>query len=205
MKFIKRFWDSDLAWSWRQSPLAVIATMTTLLLFIGAFGAPWLAPHNPFDLSGINLLDALLPPVWNPDGNMSYLLGTDNQGRDLFSMLLYGTRISLLIGFASVLLAMMVGIILGFIAGYVGGRTDAIIMRIADIQLSFPAILIALLIDGVARAAVPQHLSDSIAFPVLIGAIAMAGWPQYARTVRGSTMVEKNKEYVLAARVIGVS
>ena len=205
MKFIKRFWDSDLAWSWRQSPLAVIATMTTLLLFIGAFGAPWLAPHNPFDLSGINLLDALLPPVWNPDGNMSYLLGTDSQGRDLFSMLLYGTRISLLIGFASVLLAMVVGIILGLIAGYAGGRTDAIIMRIADIQLSFPAILIALLIDGVARAAVPKHLLDSIAFPVLIGAIALAGWPQYARTVRGSAMVEKNKEYVLAAKVIGVS
>jgi len=205
MRVIQRLWDSDLAWSWRHSPLAVVATVTTFLLFVGAFGAPWLAPHNPFDLSGINLLDALLPPVWNPDGNATYLLGTDSQGRDLFSMLLYGTRISLLIGFASVLLAMLVGIVLGLIAGYAGGRTDAIIMRIADIQLSFPAILIALLIDGVARAAVPKHLLDSIAFPVLIGAIALAGWPQYARTVRGSAMVEKNKEYVLAAKVIGVS
>ncbi len=205
MNSLKRLLDSDLIWSWRNSPIAICATLTTITLFVCSFGAPWIAPHNPFDLSSIQLLDALLPPVWESEGTAQYLLGTDNQGRDLFSMLLYGTRISLLIGFASVLLSMMVGIILGLIAGYVGGRTDAIIMRIADIQLSFPAILIALLIDGVARAAVPQHLLDSIAFPVLIGAIAMAGWPQYARTVRGSTMVEKNKEYVLAARVIGVS
>jgi peptide/nickel transport system permease protein len=136
---------------------------------------------------------------------MTYLLGTDSQGRDLFSSLLYGTRISLLIGFASVFLAMLIGILLGLIAGYAGGRVESFIMRVADVQLSFPAILIALLIDGVARAVVPQNMLDSISFPVLIGAIALAGWPQYARTVRGSTMVEKNKEYVQAAKVIGVS
>lgn len=205
MGALHRFWDSDISWSWRHSPVAVFATIMTILLFVGAFGAPWLAPHNPFDLASINLMDALLPPVWETDGQSTYLLGTDSQGRDLFSSLLYGTRISLLIGFASVALAMVVGIFLGLVAGYAGGRIDAFIMRVADVQLSFPAILIALLIDGVARAAVPQNLLDVIAFPVLIGAIALAGWPQYARTVRGSAMVEKNREYVQAAKVIGVS
>ncbi|GAA5091270.1 MAG: ABC transporter permease [Alcaligenaceae bacterium] len=205
MNAFQRFWDSDIAWSWRHSPVAIFGTVMTIVLFIGALGAPWLAPHNPFDLASVDLMDALLPPAWQSEGQLNYLLGTDSQGRDLFSALLYGTRISLLIGFASVILAMVVGIGLGLIAGYSGGRIDAFIMRVADVQLSFPAILIALLIDGVARAAVPQHLLDVIAFPVLVGAIALAGWPQYARTVRGSTLVEKNKEYVQAAKVIGVS
>ena len=166
MGALHRFWDSDLAWAWRHSPVAIFGTVMTALLFIGAFGAPWVAPHNPFDLASINLMDALLPPVWEDDGISTYLLGTDSQGRDLFSSLLYGTRISLLIGIASVALAMVVGIILGLIAGYAGGRIDAFIMRVADVQLSFPAILIALLIDGVARAAVPQELLEIIAFPV---------------------------------------
>lgn len=205
MNAFQRFWDSDIAWSWRHSPVAIFGTVMTIVLFIGALGAPWLAPHNPFNLASVDLMDALLPPAWQSEGQLNYLLGTDSQGRDLFSALLYGTRISLLIGFASVILAMVVGIGLGLIAGYSGGRIDAFIMRVADVQLSFPAILIALLIDGVARAAVPQHLLDVIAFPVLVGAIALAGWPQYARTVRGSTLVEKNKEYVQAAKVIGVS
>lgn len=205
MNRLQQFWDSDLAWSWRHSPVAILATLMTLILFVGAFGAPWLAPHNPFDLASINLIDALSPPAWEDSGLSTYLLGTDSQGRDLLSSLMYGTRISLLIGFASVFLSMIVGITLGLIAGYAGGRIDAFIMRVADVQLSFPAILIALLIDGVARAAVPQNMLDVIAFPVLIGAIALAGWPQYARTVRGSALVEKNKEYVQAAKVIGVS
>lgn len=205
MNRLQQFWDSDLAWSWRHSPVAILATLMTLILFVGAFGAPWLAPHNPFDLASINLIDALSPPAWEESGMKTYLLGTDSQGRDLLSSLMYGTRISLLIGFASVFLSMIVGITLGLIAGYTGGRIDAFIMRVADVQLSFPAILIALLIDGVARAAVPQNMLDVIAFPVLIGAIALAGWPQYARTVRGSALVEKNKEYVQAAKVIGVS
>ena len=205
MSALKRFWDNDLAWSWRHTPTAIFGTIITLVLFIGAFGAPILAPHNPFDLASIDLFDALLPPAWEEHGKFTYLLGTDSQGRDLFSSLLYGTRISLLIGFASVALAMFIGILLGLLAGYAGGRVEAFIMRVADVQLSFPAILIALLIDGVARAMVPQHMLDSISFPVLIGAIALAGWPQYARTVRGSTMVEKNKEYIQAAKVIGIS
>lgn len=205
MNHLKKFWRSDFFWSWRHSPVAIFATLLVAILFIGAFGAPWVAPYNPFDLASIQLLDALLPPAWQEGGQATYWFGTDSQGRDLLSLLLYGMRISLLIGFASVALAMLIGVVLGLLAGYAGGTVDAVIMRIADIQLSFPAILIALLIDGVARAMVPQNLHDVIAFPVLIGAIALAGWPQYARTVRGSTMVEKNREYVQAAKIIGVS
>ncbi len=205
MRAWKKFWNSDVAWSWRHSPVAIFATVLVIILFVGAFGAPWVAPFNPFDLGSIQLLDALLPPMWMPEGMSEYWLGTDSQGRDLLSLLLFGMRTSLLIGFASVILAMLLGVVLGLIAGYAGGTLDSLIMRVADIQLSFPAILIALLIDGVARAMIPQNLHDVIAFPVLIGAIALAGWPQYARTVRGSTMVEKNREYVQAAKIIGVS
>jgi len=201
---LARWWDGDLMWSWRHTPMAWSATLLLLLLLIGAIGAPWVAPHNPFDLASINLIDAFSPPVWMAEGRWEYLLGTDSQGRDLFSVLLYGMQVSLVIGAASVVLAMGIGVVLGLLSGYAGGRVDAFIMRVADVQLSFPAILIALLIDGVARVAVPASLHEVIAFPVLVGAIALAGWPQYARTVRGSTLVEKNREYVQAARVIGV-
>jgi peptide/nickel transport system permease protein len=200
-----KFWDGDLAWSWRHTPVAMVATLTLLVMLIAAFGADWIAPHNPFDLATIELLDALKPPVWADDGTTKYLLGTDSQGRDLLSALMYGTKVSLLIGLAAVAGAMLLGVVLGLISGYAGGRIDALIMRVADVQLSFPAILIALLIDGVARAVVPGDMHEVIAFPVLVGAIALAGWPQYARTVRGSTLVEKNREYVQAARVIGIS
>lgn len=202
---LAKFWEGDLAWSWRHTPVAVVATVILLVMLVSAFGAGWIAPHNPFDLATIDLMDALKPPVWQQDGTAKYLLGTDSQGRDLLSAIMYGTRVSLLIGLASVILAMLIGIVLGLVSGYVGGRVDALIMRVADVQLSFPAILIALLIDGVARAVVPKDMHEIIAFPVLVGAIALAGWPQYARTVRGSTLVEKNREYVQAARVIGIS
>ena len=202
---LTKFWDGDLAWSWRHHPVAIAATVLLLLMLIAAFGADVLAPYNPFDLATIELLDALKAPAWMADGTRQYLLGTDSQGRDLLSALMYGTRVSLLIGLAAVVGAMSLGIVLGLISGYAGGRIDALIMRVADVQLSFPAILIALLIDGVARAVVPGDMHEVIAFPVLVGAIALAGWPQYARTVRGSTLVEKNREYVQAARVIGIS
>ncbi len=202
---LKRFWQGDLAWSWRHSNIAMMSTVIFVVMMLASFGAPFIAPHNPFDLATLNLLDALKPPAWNVDGQALYPLGTDSQGRDLLSAMMYGMRVSLLIGIASVALSMLVGVVLGLLAGYAGGRTDAFIMRVADVQLSFPAILIALLIDGVARAVVPRDMHELIAIPVLIGAIALAGWPQYARTVRGSTMVEKNREYVQAARIIGIS
>src|SRR5512135_1150898 len=190
---LARAWDSDLAYSFRRSPVTVAAALV----------APWLAPHNPFDLASLNLLDAFTPPAWTAKGSSTFLLGTDDQGRDVLSTIMYGARISLAVGAASVLLSMLVGVALGLIAGYFGGTLDAFIMRVADVQLSFPAILIALLIDGVARVMLPHEAQDVIAIPVLVLAIGASGWVQYARTVRGSTLVEKNKEYVQAARVIG--
>jgi len=165
--------------------------------------AEFVAPHNPFDLSTLELMDSRLPPAWIEGGSGKYLLGTDDQGRDILSALMYGARISLLVGLASVLLSMLIGVGLGLLAGFAGGRVDAFIMRICDVMLSFPSILVALLIDGVGRALFP-HAHETLAFLVLIFAIALTGWVQYARTVRGSTMVERNKEYVQAARVIGV-
>ena len=202
---LARFFDSDLWWSYRHTPVAIAASVVTVLMVVGSFGAPLLAPHQPFDLASISLNDALLPPAWAEGGQLTYPLGTDDQGRDVLSTLLYGSRISLLVGLASVLLAMVLGVTLGLLSGYLGGRLDAFIMRVADVQLSFPAILIALLIDGVARTLLPQGShNDWMAISVLVGSIALANWVQYARTVRGSTLIERNKEYVQAARVIGV-
>lgn len=162
-----------------------------------------MAPQNPFDSATLSLGDAFSPPAWTEKGHAKYVLGTDDQGRDVLSAILYGARISIGVGLAAVCLAALLGITLGLAAGYIGGRLDAFIMRVADIQLSFPAILIALLIDGLARAALPHETHDRVAIPVLILAIGLSGWVQYARTVRGSTLVERNKEYVQAARVIG--
>ncbi len=203
---LRRLLDSDLYFSFRSSPVAIGATVVAMLMIVGAVFAPWVAPHQPFDLASLNLNDSLIPPAWAPEGRLTNLLGTDDQGRDVLSTILYGSRISLLVGVASVVLAIVLGVGLGLLSGYIGGRLDAFIMRVADVQLSFPAILIALLIDGVARAALPRDAhTDWMSIAVLIGSIGLANWVQYARTVRGSTLVEKNKEYVQAARVIGVA
>ena len=203
--WLRRTWDHDLAWGFRRSPVTIVAAFLTLVCVGGAVFAPWIAPHNPFDSGTLVLTDGFTPPAWIAGGRMQYLLGTDDQGRDMLSAIMYGARISLAVGVASVLFSMALGVGLGLFAGYVGGRVDAFIMRVADIQLSFPAILIALLIDGVARVALPRDAHDQIAVYVLILAIGVSGWVQYARTVRGSTLVERNKEYVQAARVIGRS
>jgi len=203
MDVLRRALDSDIYYSFRRSPVVVVSAIVTVLFFAGAVFAPLISPQNPFDLRQLNLMDASLPPAWMPDGLPQYPLGTDTQGRDVFSTILFGSRISLLVGILSVVFAMVLGIGLGLLAGYLGGTVDAVIMRIADVQLSFPAILIALLIDGVARIVIPRELHHEIAIYVLILAIGFSGWVQYARTVRGSCMVEKSKEYVQAARVIG--
>ena len=200
---LRALWQHDLAYSFRRSPVAVVAAALTLVCVAGAVLAPWIAPTNPFDAAALDLNAAFAPPAWQPEGSAAHLLGTDDQGRDVLSTILYGARISLGVGIASVLLAMLLGVMLGLLSGYFGGRIDAAIMRVADIQLSFPPILIALLIDGVARVALPSGAHDEIAIPVLILSIGVSGWVQYARTVRGSTMVEKGKEYVLAARLVG--
>ncbi len=199
-----RFLDGDVWHSFKNSPTAIVAALIAALCIFGSLFAPWVAPHNPFDLATLNLSDARLPPAWSEEGSRRYLLGTDDQGRDILSALFYGARISLLVGFASVILSMIVGVALGLLSGFAGGKVDAFIMRVCDVMLSFPSILIALLIDGVGRAIFP-NAHDELAFGVLIVAIALSGWVQYARTVRGSTLVERNKEYVQAARVIGVA
>jgi peptide/nickel transport system permease protein len=195
---IRRLWQHDLAWSLRRSPVTLVAAGLTLLCIAGALFAPWIAPQNPFDPASLNLNEAFRQP-----GSPGYPLGSDDQGRDLLSTILYGSRISLGVGLASVLFALLLGVSLGLVSGYAGGRIDAFIMRVADVQLSFPAILIALLVDGVARVSLPSHMGASIAIPVLIFSIGVSGWVQYARTVRGLTLVEREKEYVQAARVIG--
>jgi peptide/nickel transport system permease protein len=198
-------WNGDVGYSFRHSPVAIVSAAVLVVFLAAALFAPWIAPHNPFDLRTLNLQDALAPPAWLTGGKVGYMLGTDDQGRDVLSAIMFGARISLLVGLAAVALAIVLGVSLGLIAGYVGGKLDAFIMRVADVQLSFPAILIALLIDGVARAVLPRDAHSSVAIFVLIFAIGAANWVQYARTVRGSTMVEKNREYVQAARVIGVT
>ena len=200
----KRMIDSDLFYSFTRSKLVMLSALITVLFFIGAYGAPLLAPHNPFDLASLNLSDGFKPPFWQEGGDLSFLLGTDDQGRDILSTIMYGSRTSLSVGFLAVLFAMVLGIGLGLIAGYMGGAADAFIMRVADVQLSFPAILIAMLVDGVTRSVMGSDKHSQAALTVLIVSIGLSYWVQYARTVRGSVLVEKNKEYVQAARVIGL-
>jgi peptide/nickel transport system permease protein len=204
MNAVARFFDSDLWWSFTRNPITVISAIVAAICIGGAVLAPWIAPHNPFDLASLQLLDAFKPPAWSAEGDPTYLLGTDDQGRDMLSAIMYGARVSLLVGFLAVVMSVLLGVSAGLAAGYLGGTVDALLMRIADIKLTFPTILIALLIDGVVRAALPRDVHDQIALYVVIFAIGCSNWPSFARTVRGSTMVERNKEYVQAARVIGL-
>ena len=201
---LARWWDSDVGHSFRTSPTAIVAAAIAFVCVFCALFAHWVAPHNPLDLTTLELSDARLPPAWMENGSARYLLGTDDQGRDILSALMYGARISLVVGVVSVLISVVVGVLLGLIAGFKGGWIDAFLMRLCDVMLSFPAILVALLIAGVGRAMFP-NANESLAFGVLIVAISLTGWVQYARTVRGSTMVERGKEYVQAARVTGVA
>ncbi len=200
---LARWWASDVGHSFRTSPVAVLAAALALVCVICAVFAGWIAPHNPLDLSTLELSDASLPPAWSDGGSRRFLLGTDNQGRDILSALMYGARISLVVGGVSVALSVLLGVALGLVAGFRGGWVDALLMRLCDVMLSFPAILVALLMAGVGRALFPDAAA-LVAFGVLIVAITLTGWVPYARTVRGATLVEKNKEYVLAARVVGV-
>ena len=180
--------------------LAAVVAFTCV--FCAVF-APWVAPHDPFDLATLELSNARLPPSWMEGGNPAFLLGTEDQGRDILSALMYGARISLAVGLTSVLLSVLIGVVVGLLAGFLGGWVDALLMRLCDVMLSFPPILVALLIAGVGRALFP-NAQDTLAFGVLVLSITLTGWVQYARTVRGSTLVERNKEYVQAARVTGV-
>ncbi len=201
---VTRFFDSDLWWSFRSSRLVVVAAAITILMVGAALLAPIIAPHDPYDLRALNLMDSDLPPAWVQGGDPRFLLGTDDQGRDILSTILYGTRSSIAISVLAVFLAIGIGVSLGLVAGYFGGIVDTIIMRIADVKLTFPAILVALLINGIAQTLFRGRLGGA-EFWILVLSIGLSFWVQYARTVRGMTLVEKNKEYVQAARLIGMS
>ncbi|WP_454818153.1 ABC transporter permease [Labrys neptuniae] len=196
---------SELAWRFRTSPAVIIATFILGLLILCAVAANLIAPHDPFDPATLDIMDARLPPVWSEGGSARYLLGTDEQGRDILSAIFYGMRISILVGAAAVLFSVTIGVTLGLLAGYFGGRIDALIMRLADVQLSFPTIMIAFFIDGVAKIVMPAALREDMRFYVVILAIGVADWVQFARTVRAATMIERQKDYVAAARISKVS
>ena len=200
----QRFLDNDIDYSFLTTPGAIIAATITLIAITATFAAPLIAPYNPFDPAQISLWDGKLPPAWTDGGSSAYLLGTDNQGRDMLSTILYGGRISILVGIAAVFLGMLLGVTLGVISGYFGGLTDTIIMRIADVQLTIPGILVAILINGIGRAALPLELREEFAIYVVIVAIGLTDWPQFARVARGATLVEAEKEYVQAAKLIGL-
>lgn len=204
MSHLSTFLASDFFYKFRRSPVAVGAFVVALIMVLSAIFAPLLATQNPFDPGSLNLMNGFsIPGEPNQFTGETFVLGTDDQGRDVYSTILYGLRISLFVGFSAVMFAMVLGATLGLIAGYTGGRTDSIIMRIADIQLTFPAILVALLIFGVAKGITPPTYRDEVAIWVLILAIGLSDWVQFARVVRGATLVERNKEYVQAARLIG--
>ncbi|AUQ50896.1 dipeptide transport system permease protein DppC [Phaeobacter inhibens] len=206
MQKLKNIWHSDLAWNFRNSPVAVVSALIVLVLALAVIFAPLIAPYNPFDPATLNLMNGFSKPMHpNEFTGEVFLLGTDDQGRDVFSTILYGMRISLMVGVLSVTFAMVLGIILGLLAGYVGGWTETIIMRVADVQLTFPSILVAMLIFGIVKGVTPVEYRDQMAIWVLILAIGLGEWVQFARVVRGATLVEKNREYVQAARLIGRS
>ena len=204
MERLHTAWNSDFVWSFRHSPVAVVSLAIVTILVLAAVLAPLVAPHNPFDPATLNLMNGFSKPMEpNAFTGDTFWLGTDDQGRDVFSTILYGMRVSLFVGFTAVLFALILGVSLGLIAGYVGGWTETAIMRVADVQLTFPAILVAMLIFGIAKGITPVHMRDEMAIWVLIIAIGLSDWVQFARVVRGATLVEKNKEYVQAAKLIG--
>ncbi len=201
---VSRAWNSDFMWSFRHSPVAIVSFFVALLLILAAVFAPLIAPHTPFDPGSLNLMNGFSKPGEpNAFTGDVFVLGADDQGRDVYSTILYGMRISLFVGFAAVTFAMVLGVTLGLIAGYAGGWAGTIIMRIADVQLTFPGILVAMLIFGIAKGFTPIHLRDQMAIWVLILAIGLSEWVQFARVVRGATLVEKGKEYVQAAQLSG--
>ena len=200
----QRFTDNDIVYSFVTTPSAMVAALIAFIAIAAAFAAPLIAPYNPFDPTQISLWDGKLPPAWVEGGSSAYVLGTDNQGRDMLSTILYGGRISFIVGITAVFLGMLLGVTLGVISGYFGGMVDTVIMRMADVQLTIPGILVAILINGIGRASLPLELREDFAIYVVIVAIGLTDWPQFARVARGATLVEAEKEYVQSARVIGL-
>ena len=205
-RFLRRFQESDFLHDFKRSPVTIVSFAVVVVLFLLAVFAELVAPTNPFDVGSLNLMNGFTPPMQpNAFTGEVFPLGTDDQGRDLLSAIIFGLRVSLFVGLTAVILAMVLGVSLGMLAGYRGGWVDSLIMRAADIQVTFPSILIAMLIFGVARGLLPPSMRDELAISVLIISIGLSEWVPFARTVRGTTLVEKEKEYVQAARLIGLS
>ncbi len=196
--------ENEFLYLFINNRVAQLAAFVATLCVGAAVLSPWLAPYNPYDIANIDLMDSLVPPAWSEGGDERFLIGTDDQGRDLLSAILYGTRLSLFVGLLSITFACVLGVSVGLMAGYFGGRFDTIMMRIADVQLSLPAILTALLIDGIARGILPREQHDNLMIIVLTVAIGLSLWVNFARTVRASTFVERNKEYVQASEIMGM-
>ncbi|MFD2263376.1 ABC transporter permease [Lacibacterium aquatile] len=201
---IRAFFGGDLWWSLKRHPQALVSAIILLIIFAAALFAPILSPQNPFDLAQLDLMNAELPPVWTGEGEPGYLLGTDNQGRDILSAILYGSRISLMIGLATVVVSLVVGVSFGLAAGYLGGWIDSLLMRVGDTLLSIPTILVAILVTAVFRQVLPPGIREAATSIIVVLAISLTNWVQYARTVRAQTLVERRKEYVQAAKLIGV-
>ena len=204
-KMIHNFADSDIGYSFKKSKIAIFSSIVFSIIVFASLLAGIVAPYNPFDPGSVSLMDAFTPPIWVEGGNINFLLGTAQQGRDMLSTMIYGSRISLTVGFASIIFAMILGVSLGVTSGYLGGRYEIVVMRFTDVQLTIPSILMALLVDGIARGFISKSLHNDMAIYVLIFAIGISEWPQFARVTRAATLVEKNKEYISASRIIGIS
>ena len=204
-KTFNKIYDTDIGYSFFNSKIAIISSSIFFIIFICSFFSGIVAPYNPFDPASVSLMDAFTPPVWSKGGNANFFLGTDQQGRDMFSTMIYGSRISVIVCFAAIIFATILGVFMGVTAGYTGGVYEIIVLLITYIQLTIPTILMALLVDGIARAVISRSMHDEMAIYVLIFAIGISEWPQFARVTRASTLVEKNKEYVSASRIIGLS
>jgi peptide/nickel transport system permease protein len=205
MDTFRRVKESYMLYSFLRDPVAMVCFVILSILFLVSFLSPVLAPYNPYEGASINVLNAETPPMWMDGGTAEFMLGTDSQGRDLLSTLLYGMRISIIIGCCAVLLQAFLGVIIGLISGYAGGRVDSFLMRMADVQLSFSTMMVAIFLGAIFQAAFGVAMYEQFAVPLLVLVIGLAEWPQYARTVRASVLAEKEKEYVEAARVIGLN
>ena len=197
--------DSEIYFSFIKSPTAIVSSILLVIIFFCSFFVEFITPYNPFDPSSLSLMYAFTPPSWTKEGKVEFLLGTDGQGRDMLSTILYGSRISLIVGFSAILFSLILGVGLGLTACFFGGKYEMIVMRLTDVQLTVPSILMALLVDGIARGIISRELHDEMAIYVLIFAIGISEWPQFARVSRAATLVEKNKDYVSASTIIGVS
>ncbi len=196
--------ESYFLYSFVRDKVAVTSFVLLLVFLVMAFSAPVISPMNPYDSDNIDIMNSEIPPMWMEDGTPEFPLGTDNQGRDMLSTMLYGLRTSIIIGLGAVAIQGGIGIFLGLMAGYLGGKTDALLMRLADIQFSFPYLMVAIFMSAIFQVIFGLGSFERLAVPLLTIIIGLSNWPMFARTIRASVMGEKNKEYVEAARVIGL-